>query len=354
MSPSPFAKSLRWFFMRFFSERSVRYWFERKSGGKSEVFQYKADISGYKRIAVFLPTEQNKFFAILPFVLALFEKRGADNFLTITDENNRYILRALHLEHASLFYNSQNMLYGNADFFEMEKRLQEQRWDLCLFLQENALLPFLYLAKITNAPYRMGINQNFPFLNITLQNSSGSDSIYAHRNFLYKTFFINSQKAEEESIHITQKNERLSDRAKLSTSNTILLNLEPPINGEPWAESEIAMICRAFQPNWRLIVISTSPDLLEPYSKIMEELDMRSNPVFLHSESVFSVLRQYPAIVTFNSMHSHLFLNLSNIKVIMLEQSHDREIPNSNRMMKFGREGNFYSLSRLITDFIKK
>jgi hypothetical protein len=113
------------------------------------------------------------------------------------------------------------------------------------------------------------------------------------------------------------------------------------------------MICRAFQPTWRLIAISTCPELLEPYSKIMEELDLRSNPVFLHSESIFSVLRQYPAVVTFNSMHSHLFLNLSNIKVIMLEQSQDTELPASNRMMKFRREGNFYSLSKLIADFMK-
>jgi hypothetical protein len=354
MSQSPFAMGIRRFFMRFFSEAYVRQWFEKKSGETNEMFQYKPDISSFKKIVIFLPFEQHKLFAMLPVALALFEKRGADNFLTVTDESNRYILRALSLEHASLFYSSKNMLYGDGEFVEMEKRLQEQLWDLCLFLQENAPLPYLYLARITRATYRMGFKPNFPFLNITLQNSSGSDSIYAHRNFLYKRFFINPKKAEEESIRTTQKNERLSERTKLSTSNTILLNLEPPIHGEAWTESEISMIYRAFQPNWRLIAISTCTELLEPYSKIMEELDMRSNPVFLHSESIFSVLRQYPAVVTLNSMHSHLFLNLSSIKVIMLEQQgQDAELPASDRIMKFGRDGNFYSLSRLITDFMK-
>jgi hypothetical protein len=353
MSSSPFIKSFRWFFMRFFSETSIRRWFEEKSGGENEMFLYKADSSSYKKIVIFLPFEQNKLFAILPFALALFEKRGAANFLTVTDENNRYILRALHLEHASLFYNSGNMLYGDAEFFDIERRLQEQSWDLCIFLQENAPLPFLYLARATRASHRMGVKTNFPFLNITLQSSSESDSIYANRSFLYKTFRIDSQKAEEESIHTTQKNERLSDRTKLSTSNTILLNLEPPINGEPWTESEISMIYRAFQPSWRLIAISARPELLDPYSKIMEELDMRSNPVFLHSESIFSILRQYPAVVTLNSIHSHMFLNLSRIKVIMLEQSQDAELPKSSRIMKFAREGNFYSLSKLIADFMK-
>jgi hypothetical protein len=318
------------------------------------MFKYPADVSSYKRIVVFLPEEPDKFFALLPFAMTLFEKLGSDNFLAITDEKNRNILRGLNLELASLFYKKETMLYGSADFFEMEKRLQEQKWDLCLFLYENAELPYLYLARITHAPYRMGIKQEYPFLNIALQNSSGSDSVYANRNFLYKAFGIDCKKAETSSVRATQKNERLSNtRSKLSTSNTILLNLEPPINGEPWSESEISMIYKAFQPAWRLIAITAYPEQLEPYSKIMEELDMRSNPVFLHSESVFSVLRQYPAIITLNSMHSHLFLNLSLIKVFMLEQSNDVDIPLSSRLLKFGREGNFYSLSKLAADFIK-
>ncbi|MDR2581736.1 MAG: hypothetical protein LBC85_12200 [Fibromonadaceae bacterium] len=338
--------------MRFRSERSIRRWFEKKSGGRNEMFKYSDDISKYKRIVVFLPAEQDKFYAILPFALALFEKRGRDNFLAITDEKNRYILRALYLEHASLFYNSEAMLYGNPDFFEMEKRLQEQKWDLCLFLQEDAELPYLYLARITRASYRMGINPDFPFLNIALQNSSKNNNIYANRNFLYKSFLIDPEKAESESILATQKNEKMVSSQKLSTSNTLLLNLEPPADGEPWAESEISMLCKAFQPTWRLIAIAADPKRLEPYSKIMEEFDIRSNPVLLHSESIFSVLRQYPAIITLNSVHSHLFLNLSRIKIIMLEQN-DTDIPNNNRLLKFGRDGNFYSLSRLAADFIK-
>jgi len=317
------------------------------------MFQYKACATNYKRIVMFLPTEQDKLFVILPLALAIFAKRGPDNFIAITDENNRNILRALNLENVSLFYKDKTMLYGENDFFEMEKRLQEQIWDLCLFLQENTSLPFLYLAKITRATYRMGIRQEFPFLNIAIKNASCSDSIYAHRSFLYKIFDIDSEKAEIESVNATRKNEKQNSRFKLSTSNTILLNLQPPINGEPWSDMEISMICRAFQPTWRLIAISASSEQLDIYAKTMEELDMRSNPVVLHSESVFSVLRQYPAIITLNSMHSNLFLNLSHIKVIMLEQSQDNEIPHNARLLKFGRDGNFYSLSKLVADFIK-
>jgi len=340
--------------MRFRSERSIRRWFEKKSGGINEMFNYTADVSSYKRIVIFLPVDPDKFFALLPFAMALFEKLGPDNFLAVTDEKNRHILRALNLELSSLFYKKETMLYGSADFFEMEKRLQEQKWDLCLFLHENAELPYLYLARTTNAPYRMGIKQEFPFLNIALQNSSGSDSIYANRSFLCKSFGIDHVKAQSNCIRATQKNERIgSGPGKLSTSNTLLLNLEPPIEGSPWSENEIAMIYKAFQPAWRLIAITAYPEQLEPYSKIMEELDMRSNPVLLHSESIFSVLRQYPAIITLNSKHSHLFLNLSLVKVLMLEQSCDVEVPNNDRLLKFGREGNFYSLSKLAADFIK-
>ncbi|MDR3001901.1 MAG: hypothetical protein LBU89_11630 [Fibromonadaceae bacterium] len=353
MSALPFAKKLRWFLMRFRSARGLRRWFEKRSGGKNEMFQYKADIAGCKRVIVFLPAEQDKFFVILPFAIALSERRAQNDFLIITEQENRYILRALGLERVSLFYNSQTMLYGEADFFEMEKRVQEQKWDLCIFLHENAELPFLYLARITRAAYRMGIKQEFPFLNIAFQ-TSNNENIYANRSFLYKTFSIDPEKAEQDSIRITQKNEKTGASSKLSTSNTLLLNLEPPINGEPWSDFEISMLCKAFQPKWRLIAIAETAEQLESYSKVMEELEMRSNPVLLHSESIFSVLRQYPAIVTFNSLHSHLFLNLSRVKVLMLEQSVDYETPNNQRMVKFRREGNFYSFAKLVADFLKE
>jgi hypothetical protein len=350
---SIFTKNIRWFFMRFRSERQIRQWFEKKSGGEPEIFQYKADISNCKKVVIFLPAELDKFFVLLPFAVSLSEKRMPDNFLVITDENNRPILRALDLERASLFYNSKNMLYGDADFFEMEKRIQERKWDLCLFLQEKTTLPFLYLARATGATYRMGVKQEFPFLNITLKNASYNENIYANRSFLYKTFLIDPKKAETDSIRATQKNEKLNSTSKLSTANTILLNLEPPINGEPWADSEVFAICKAFQPGWRLITIAATTSQLEMYSKVMEELDMRSNHVLLHSESIFSVLRQYPGIITLNSPHSHLFLNLSNIKILMLEQDPDYAVPGDQRIIKFSRTGNFYSFAKLVSDFLR-
>jgi len=340
--------------MRFLSEQQLRHWFEKKSGGENEMFQYKTDIADSKRMIIFLPAEQDKFFVILPFAMALSEKRDPNDFLIVTDEINRYILRALGLERLSLFYNSQNMLYGEADFFELEKRIQEQKWDLCVFLQENAELPFLYLARVTHAPYRMGIKQEFPFLNIALQNSSNRENVYANRNFLYKTFFIDPEKAKNKSIQVTMKNERPGFNSKLSTSNTLLLNLEPPIEGEPWSDNEVFMICKSFQPRWRLITVAATAKELEPYAKVMDELEMRSSTVLLHSESIFSVLRQYPAVITLNSMHSHLFLNLSSIKILMLEQNEDYEIPNEQRMMKFSRQGNYYSFARLVVDFLKE
>jgi len=317
------------------------------------MFQYKPDISDSKKIVLFLPAEQDKFFAILPFALELSEKKSRSDFLILTDETNRHILRALYLETFSIFYKSQNMLYGETDFFEIEKRIQEQKWDLCIFLQEKATLPYLYLARATRATYRLGLKQNFPFLNIALQSSSNNEDIYANRKFLYKMFRIDSAEAEKKCIHVTQKNEKTLFKTKLSTSNTILLNLEPPINGEPWSESEIYSICKAFQPGLRLIAIAATAEQLEPYSKVMEELDMRSNPVLLHSESIFSVLRQYPAIITFHTSHFHLVLNLSNIKILMLELQNDNyEIPNNQRILKFNREGNFYSFSKLVKDYL--
>jgi hypothetical protein len=349
----PFAKKFRWFFMRFLSEQRIRTWFIKKCGGENEMFQYKADFPNCKRIVIFLPIEQDKFFVVLPFAIALSEKRKADDFLILTDETNRHILRALNLERRSLFYKTETMLYGEADFFEIERKLQEQVWELCIFLQENASLPYLYMARATHAPYRLGLKQDFPFLNIALQSSENRENIYSNRKFLYKMFQIDSKEAEKESIRITQKNEKTSASKKLSTSNTILLNLEPPINGLPWDESEVFTICKAFQPGLRLIAIAATTEQFEPYTKVMEDLDMRSNPVLLHSESIFSVLRQYPAIITFSSQHSHMFLNLSNIKVLMLEHKNESyDIPNSQKMLKFSREGNFYSFSKLVTDFL--
>jgi len=68
------------------------------------------------------------------------------------------------------------------------------------------------------------------------------------------------------------------------------------------------------------------------------------------------LLRQYPGIITLNSLHSHLFLNLSNIKVLMLEYEGDQSylVPSNPRMVKFSRNGNFYSLAKLASDFLKE
>jgi len=338
--------------MRFFSEQKLRLWFEEKSGGENEMFQYRADISNCKKVIIFLPAELDKLFVILPLAIELSEKRKHDDVLVLTDEKNRYVLRALNLEHIALFYNSQAMVYGETHFFEIEKSIREQKWELCLFLQENAQLPYLYLARATQATYRIGIKPEFPFLNVALQSSPNNNSIYATRNFLYKTLMIDPKKAEKDTVHITQKNERLGSTAKLSTSNAILFNLEPPITGEPWTESEIFMICKSFRPDWRLITIAATSEQFEPYSKVMEELEIRSNPVLLHSESIFSVLRQYPAVITLNSPHSHLFLNLSHIKVLMLEQKEDYETPNNKMMFKFSRDGNYYSFAKSASSFI--
>jgi len=318
------------------------------------MFQYRTDISSCKKVIVFLPMELDRLFVILPLAIELSEKRKQDDILILTDEKNRYVLRALNLEHISLFYNSQTMVYGEEHFFEIERKIQEQRWDLCLFLLESAPLPYLYLAKATHATYRIGIKPEFPFLNIALQSYPNNNSIYANRNFLYKTLLIDPKKAEKDSVHVTQKNERLDSTPKLSTSNAILFNLEPPIKGEPWTESEIFMICKSFRPEWRLITIAATTEQFEPYYKVMEELEIRSNPVLLHSESIFSVLRQYPAIITLNSLHSHLFLNLSNIKILMLEQKDDYETPNNQMILKFSREGNYYSFAKSADSFILK
>lgn len=338
--------------MRFFSEKFIRNWFEKKSGGKNEMFQYKADISDCKRIIVFLPIEQDNLFVMLPFVKALSEKRSTNDFLIFTDESNRHILRALNLENVSLFCKASTMLYGEADFSELEKKLQEQKWDLCIFLPENAPLPYLYMARATRANYRLGVKKEFPYLNITLQSSPFDENIYTIRKLFYKTFKIDSKKAEENAILITQKNEKQKTDMELKTSNTILLNLESPINGEPLNEDEIRTIFKVFQGHYRLLAIAATAECLESYSKVMEELDMRSNHIHLHSESIFSVLRQYPAIITLNSLHFNLFLNLSNIKIILLENK-DTEVPNNQHMLKFNRDGNFYSLSDLAIDFLK-
>ncbi|GHV15152.1 hypothetical protein AGMMS49938_12670 [Fibrobacterales bacterium] len=328
------------------------------------MFHYKANLSDCKKVVLFLPCEQENLFVFLPLALSLAEKRGQDDFLILTDENNRHILRAIDLENKSIFYNSENLLYGEPVFFELERRIKEQKWEVCLFLQEQTTLPYLYLAKVTDAPYRLGIKQEFPFLNIALQTAEANPTAYDYRNFLYKTFAINSVVAQEHAIHATLKNEKNSgDYAHLSTSNTLLLNLEPPTNGEPWTAEEISTLYKSLQPQFRLIAIADTSERLDNYQKILEDLDMRSSPVLLHSESVFSILRQYPAIITLNSPHTHLFFNLSFVHIIMLNSfgdsfsgfssSEPTNAKNSNRLLKFARNGNFYSLTDMIKSSLK-
>jgi len=206
MSSVPFAKGIRWFFMRFFSEKKLRTWFEKKSGGENEMFQYRPDISNCKKVIIFLPEELDKLFVFLPLAIELSEKRKHDDVLVFTDEKNRYVLRALNLEHITLFYKGEAMVYGEEHFFEMERKIQEQKWELCLFLQETSQLPYLYLARATRATYRIGIRPEFPFLNIALQSQSNNDNIYSTRSFLYKTLMIDPKKGGKRyRSHNTEK-----------------------------------------------------------------------------------------------------------------------------------------------------
>ncbi len=162
MKPSPyFADRFRFFFKRFRSEASLAGWFWKKAGNAETAFTYSFSLSSAKSHLIFLPESPETLKTFEPFLQKL------------TSKNNIFVPAR------SLFFR-----YGEPRFLELEKEISNQKTDYCLYLNEEPFLPFLYLAKKSGAPYRIGFRKTagFPFCNISLMAETSAEQLALLQN----------------------------------------------------------------------------------------------------------------------------------------------------------------------------
>lgn len=165
MKPSlNFADRLRFFPMRFFSEKRLQSWFWKKAGNQESTFSHSFSLLHQKNHLVFLPDDIRLLKVFSPFLQNL----TSSNNLYVASRNMEPIPFRLSGE---IFYGlSPNFRYGEPLFSDLEAEVMKRKFECSLYLKEDFFLPFLYLAKKSKSSYRVGFNNSLPFsfLNISL------------------------------------------------------------------------------------------------------------------------------------------------------------------------------------------
>jgi len=352
-----FTDKFRYFLLRFYPQAWLRRWFLKRSGADSGPFSYNPNLAECQRVLVFLPRQEAQIFVLLPLLLEIARGKSSDSLLLITDESHRHLLRALGLEPFAHFGTSTGMRYGESEFELVSRQIQAHQWDLCLYLDHGFPLTLLFLAKISMATYRMGVGceAHFPFLNISLRPSQ-PDSPYSLRTLLYQQFRLNplvvSERALEAGKHRSAAAQ--SDPVHLSSSNVLLINLEPPLEGPAWSVEEITRLSEAFASKFRLLALVSHPEQLAPFAEALENLKVRTAPVPSTSGALFDMLRQYKGVVTLNTAHAHLFTNLSPVRVVVLagDASSPWALHAAKHVQVYARDMDPYTLAQSVSSFM--
>lgn len=356
-SSALFADQFRYTPLRLFPQSWLRRFFLKRSGPESGPFDYHPNLAECKKVLVFLPNQDGPLFVLLPLVLEIASGKNNDDLLILTEEKHRHLLRAIGLESYAHFGSANGMRYGESEFLSVQRRIASQEWNLCLFLRNDFKLTDLFLAKVSMATYRMGVGceSMFPFLNISLR-PGRPESAYSLRALLYQQFRIDSATIAHHALEAGKHRSAaaLSEPVHLSSSNILLLNLEPPLEGPAWSTEEIQRLSQAFASKFRLLALVSSPSQLAPYAETLESLQIRSAPVPTTSGALFDMLRQYKGVITLNTAHAHLFMNLSPVRVVLLDGSTDSAwAPQPEPQLRlFARNEDFHTLAQSTAAFM--
>lgn len=159
-----FAKSFRFFFLRFRNEEALFNWFLDKADDFTAPFNYPEDINGNPRTIVFLPYDQKE---ACEFINAL-PQQIFKNTLFHAPEELKDFLTGKNAQ--AVYFREPECRYGDPAFKQTLKQLFEFVPKTCIFLG-NLDLPRLYLAKKCGAAFRIGFNCEsiYPFLNISMK-----------------------------------------------------------------------------------------------------------------------------------------------------------------------------------------
>lgn len=306
-----FADKIHFWPFRLFSEAWIRSFFVKRSGQNTAPFSYNKDLTGIVKRLIILPHSLATLAAHLPFLLEMDRKGKPDDLKLLCDLSFLPLLKALGIEKHGIFANFAGLRYGNPDFSQLELTLQNSKFEVCIMLEESPSLLLLYLARASGAPMRLGLDceKHYPFLNISYR--SADSSPYSFRTHMDGLFQTSSWTHEHPLAH---------DPANLSSQKVILLNLESSIGGTSWTTEELSQIAASIDPHYRLLALITDPSLLEKFTPLLERLSIRTAPIASSYTAFLDLLRQYRGMISLNSAHAQLAINISKIPTLLLTE----------------------------------
>ncbi|HSQ42970.1 MAG TPA: hypothetical protein VLM37_11885 [Fibrobacteraceae bacterium] len=313
MKKSPlFADTLRFLPYKFLSDDRIRAFFIRRSGLKEESFSFSGNLCNQKRRLVILPRNLGLLSVFLPFLLEQIRDSDHNDVMLLCENRFLPLFKALDLEHQCVPIPAMGFRYGEPPFQMIESQLRSHLPEVTLMLEPKPSLLQLYLAKACGASYRVGINceAHYPFLNISLRPGS-DDSPYLFRSHLWPMFVAHG----EDSVRF---HPLTHDSRQLSSRHVILLNLEPPLQGDPWKPEELSSLVQNLDPRYRFLALTSEPSMFAPYSALLENLSIRLAPTTASFSAFLESLRQYQGLVTLNSAHAQLAMNVSRIPMLLI------------------------------------
>jgi len=306
---SLFIDSFRYWPFRLFSEAGIRKYFARKAGQESGSFIYSNDLTKHRKRIVFLPSELSLLSVHVPLCLELSRAAKEHELVFVGDESYMALFKALGIEKFGWFYSATNLRYGDPFFKALELKIRSHGFDVALMLDSQPSLLQLYLTRASGAAIRIGMDcdKDYPFLNFCFHTEKSSP--YSFRSHLQILFLLEDSHQDHPFAHKS---------SNLSSKQVILLNLEPSVDGHAWTVDEMTVLAQKIDPHYRLLALAPDPTLLEQWGPTLERLAIRSAPIATSFSAFLDLLRQYKGMISLNSAHAQLALNISHIPMILV------------------------------------
>jgi hypothetical protein len=307
-----FADKFQYWFFRFLTEQRIRSFFVRRSGSESGAFHYAQNLSKNPRRVIFVPTDLSYLAVHMPLLHELAQKSVSNSLILLCEEDFHPLFKVLGLEKHCLFVRFSTMRFGDPAFQTIESQLRSHKSEVSVMLDPKPSLLMLYLARACGSTYRVGANvaSDYPFLNISFSKSQGA-SPYSFRTSLETIFQV---------THDAHPHPLAHNPAQLSSRNVFLLNLEPSVSGKDWSAEELTGLLQRLDPHFRLLALVPDQKLLDRFAPLLDRLAIRTAPIASSYTAFLDLLRQYKGLVTLNSAHAQLAMNVSKIPTLLISE----------------------------------
>lgn len=304
------------------SEDKARSFFINKSGKDEVLFNYNSNLDNYKKIIVFLPDQVEDLYVYLPFILHLKEIKSQQDLVLFTSSEHLNILTGLSLANYSIFFNKETFFYGEENFKTIDETISNGNFNLSIMLDHNLPLLKLYLCRKSLAQVKLGINaeNQYPFINLSLKPKTENPSTYACRNTLFKHFKLPENEILKNAAmcHLNSAKNNSSEE-KLASKKVVLINMEEDLDGKAWTEQQLKYILKYLkEKDFRLLALFTNNRKQIDLKNTVSKLGISISSISSSSITLLDALPQYKALITRNSAHYHMCLNLGHTPALLV------------------------------------